>query len=286
MTGWDQHLSEALDHFDVPAPRASLADDIVAKAEASAPVSAAPWPASRRDRRSPWARRMVLGVAAFSLSAAAAATGWLGEPVRQLPVISSIATVIPKAVQARPITKPKPQPVAAVKPKPKPAPISVPKPVTKPEPAAPTVQPVTEAAPPVNPIKKERIEAAAARIEQRLNERDARRAERGLPSNTAEQRVMLEKFKAAQTPAERKAVRAEFEARRAARIEQRRARIETRRDQMRADGALDRPLRARRNCEDIPPGRWIPPRCRLPAARPADQPADLPAEQPDKLIAE
>jgi hypothetical protein len=284
MTGWDKHLSGALDQFDVPAPRASLADDIVAKAEASAPVSAAPWPASRRDRRSPWARRMVLGVAAFSLSAAAAATGWLGEPVRQLPVISSIATVIPKAVQARPITKPKP--VVAVKPKPKPAAMSAPKPVTKPEPVAPIVQPVTETAPPENPIKKERIEAAAARIEQRLNERDARRAERGLPSNTAEQRVMLEKFKAAQTPAERKAVRAEFEARRAARIEQRRARIEARRNQMQADGASVRPFRARRNCEDIPPGRWIPPRCRQPATPPADQPADLQVEQPDKLIAE
>ncbi len=282
MTGWDKHLSGALDHFDVPAPRASLVDDIVAKAEASAPSSLAPWPASRRDRRSPWARRMVLGVAAFSLSAAAAATGWLGEPIRRLPVISSIATVIPKAVQARPITKPKP--VVAVKPKP--APLPTPKPVAHPEPVAPAAQPVTEAMPSEDPIKKARVEAVAARIEQRLNARDARRAARGLPTNTQEQRAMLDRFKAAKTPTERQAIRAELQARRAARIEQRRARIEARRNQLQADGAPDRPFRPRRNCADIPPGRWLPPRCRAGATPPADQSADLPFEQGDKLIAE
>jgi hypothetical protein len=316
MTDHDPALSRALDLFDAPPPRASLVDDIVAQAMKAEPPKTEPWSRPARDRRSGWARRAMLGVAAFSLSAAAAASGWLGEPLRRLPVISSIAAVIPKAVQARPVTKP--APTLAVTPKPKPtAPVPVQKPPAIEASTAPvTVTPArdvkvpqdtTDVKKPAQVERPERVERIVGRIEHRLDARDARRTARGLAPDSAAERAALEKFQAAQTPDERQAARRDMRALRDNRKADFRKRIDER--TARTDAGLpplrrplctpeqaDRPfrngcrlehgernlwqgrqLRGRRSCADFPPGGWLPPRCRRAA------PASIPEQRGEPI---
>lgn len=112
----------ALDRFAVPPLSAGFADRVVA-ASADRPVpdmSASPW--QRRSGRRSWRRASIIGggIALSLLSAAAAATGYLGEPVRQAvreapvigPIIARVAPVkadpvrIAKAPKAVPAAKP------------------------------------------------------------------------------------------------------------------------------------------------------------------------------------
>jgi hypothetical protein len=304
MTGWNKDLAAALDQFSAPPPRASLVDDIVAAASTTA--MAAPLPRSRTRFRS-WMRRGGIGMVGLSLmSAAAAASGWLGEPIRNLPVISSIATVMPKAVQARPITKAEPKFVVAPKPKP---PASAPEiRVTKPVPLAVTAPPVPKLEMP-DVAKEARIEAVTGRLQQHLDARDARRAARGLAPNTGTERALLEKFQTAKSPDERTAARAELKALRDARkadfekrLAERKARIDAGLPPQRRpictpeqadepfrfgcrppraerplgqDAPVDRPRLMRRQCSEFPAGGWLPPRCRREAvASPPEQPGE------------
>lgn len=295
---FDVGTRAVLDHFAVPSPRAGLADAIVAAA-ISNPVTADTltpvWP--RSAPRGAWARRTMIGsmlmLSAVS-AAAAAAGGWFGERAVQLPVISTIATVIPEIVKAKP--KAKTETRVAAKPIPKPVP-----PPTHSAPLAnPAQKPVAEevASPKVvektaeQALRKERF---AAKLTQRLDMRDVRRAERGLAPNTERERELLAQFRSAKSAEEKQAARMNLRQLR----EERRSRFRQRTGQAvlsapterapadaqhtdigrgeRLRAYVQRPIctpeqaRApqqngcrlpRRACADIPTGAWLPPRCR------------------------
>lgn len=199
MSGADPEFDKALDRLTVPAPRAGLIDDIVAAAQTRAGPAPKAWDRNPRDRRGGWLRGHRVFVATMaatvmSATAAAAAGGWLGEAGSRLPVISQIATVIPEAVKAPSVRKAhvETKVLAAAKAQ-----------TTEAPGASPTAAPL-----PLAP----RAEKAVDRIEARLDRRDARRAAKGLPTNTAKERELLDKFKAAETREERKEVRQEARA--------------------------------------------------------------------------
>lgn len=112
----DNATARALDRYNVPPLSAAFADRLVAKALAGDMLEALPPIAERRrERRGVWARgrKVVIGVAAFSLmSAAAAATGVFGDAAKNVPVIGPLIAIV----------APTPKPKAIVTPKPKPAP--------------------------------------------------------------------------------------------------------------------------------------------------------------------
>lgn len=193
MTGSDPDFDKALDRLTVPAPRAGLIDDIVAAAQTRAAPSPNAWERTPRDRRGGWLRGHRVFVATMaatimSATAAAAAGGWLGEAGTRLPVIAQIATVMPEAVKAPSVRKVRAEKKAFA--------------VAK-APAADSAGAAPSDAPVVLPP---RAEKAVDRIEARLDARDARRAAKGLPANTDRERALLDKFKAADTRAERKEV--------------------------------------------------------------------------------
>ena len=130
--------ARALDRYNVPPLSVAFANRLVAKALVWDTLEALPLITEpRRDRRGVWARgrRVVLGVAAFSLmSAGAAATGVFGDVAKNLPVIGPLIAIV----------APAPKPKAIVAPKPKPAPAApklVPPPVVAEEPLIEVAQP-------------------------------------------------------------------------------------------------------------------------------------------------
>jgi len=192
MSGHDRDFDAALNRFSVPAPRNGLIDDIVAATTSRAEPAPQSWNRAPRDRRGGWLRghRVLAGtMAATVLSAtAAAAGGWLGEASTRLPVLSQIASFMPEAAKA-------PSLRAAHREKQALAAASVP--------AAPTTAPAPIASPLAVPPRQQKI---VDRVETRLERREARRAAMGLPADTEKERALLDRFKAADTRAERKEV--------------------------------------------------------------------------------
>lgn len=198
MNGPDRDFDAALNRFSVPAPRAGLIDDIVAAAQTRAEPEPQAWDRAPRDRRGGWLRghRMITAtMMATVLSAtAAAAGGWLGEAGSRLPVLAQIASVMPEAAKA-------PSVRSAHREKQAMAAVSVgPTPTTAP--AAPTP-------PAAVPPRQQKV---VDRIEARLERREARRAAMGLSADTEKERALLDRFKAADTRAERKEVIQEVKA--------------------------------------------------------------------------
>lgn len=209
MTGTDPEFEKALDRLTVPAPRAGLIDDIMAAAQNRAAPAPAAWDRGPRDRRGGWLRghrvfAATLAATIMSATAAAAAGGWLGEAGTRLPVIAQIATVMPDAVKAPAVRKAQFEKAALAE-----AP-------TKSGVAASGSSPAPATLPP-------RVEKRIDRIETRLDRRDARRAAMGLPANTAQERQLLDRFKSADTGAERKQVLQEARALRQERRAERQA---------------------------------------------------------------
>lgn len=120
--------ARALDRYNVPPLSPAFADRLVAKALAGDMLEALPPIAERqRERRGVWARgrRVVIGVAAFSLmSAAAAATGVFGDAAKNVPVIGPLIAIVAPAAKPKAIVAPKPKP-APVAPKLAPPPVVV-----------------------------------------------------------------------------------------------------------------------------------------------------------------
>lgn len=210
MTGSDPEFEKALDRFTAPAPRAGLIDDIVTAAQNRATPSPEPWERAPRDRRGGWLRghrafAVTMAATIMSATAAAAAGGWLGEAGTRLPVISQIASVMPEAVKAPAVRKAEAENKALA--------------VAK-TPAAEVAGAPPADAPVTLPPRAEKI---VDRVEARLDARDARRAARGLPTNTEKERALLDKFKAADTQEERKGVLQEARALRQERRAERQA---------------------------------------------------------------
>jgi hypothetical protein len=168
MTGIDPTMAAALDSLTPPPMSKNFADRVMAATQAAPPL-----PTPRTTRRGGWARRhgLILGLAGFSLlSAAAAATGVLGESMQNLPVISVIAERI--------APKPKAKPKLVVAPKPPlPAPAKAVPPSAQPvvvAPAVPVIEPL--------PVTREEVrrEVAARLIAEKLAKREAWRREHGL----------------------------------------------------------------------------------------------------------
>jgi hypothetical protein len=207
----DEELNRALDRFDVPPPRGTLNAAIVEAAQSGA---GSRW--SPRSSMQRWVRRGGAMAAAVTLASAAAAAGWLGEPLRNLPVISSIATVMPDMVKAKaPLPKEQPKKSERLAQNQTPPPTAeLVEPTPKaPEKAPPENMPQSVPEKPLASIDPKtlrqdaRVETAAERIQSRLDARDTRRAEKGLAPNTAKERALLEAFKNAETPEARKAAR-------------------------------------------------------------------------------
>lgn len=209
MTGSDPEFDKALDRLTVPAPRAGLIDDIMAATQNRAEPSPQTWDRAPRDRRGGWLRghrafAITMAATIMSATAAAAAGGWLGEAGTRLPVIAQIAQVMPEAVKAPAVRKVEQEKTA----------LAVAKPV------ADSVGAAQSDAPIVLPPRAEKL---VDRMEARLDARDARRAARGLPANSAKERELLDKFKTADTREERKEVLQEARALRQERRAERQA---------------------------------------------------------------
>lgn len=194
MTGTDPEFDKALDRLTVPSPRAGLIDDIVAAAQIRPSTAPQPWDRASRDRRGGWLRghrvfAATIAATIMSATAAVAAGGWLGEAGTRLPVIAQIATVMPEAAKAPAIRRANIEKKRLAQ--------------AKPNPERAGSAPVSAAVPVALPP---RVEQAADRMEARLDRRDARRASLGLPANTAQERQLIDKLKAADTRAERKEV--------------------------------------------------------------------------------
>jgi hypothetical protein len=278
-TDFDAEMRFALDQFDAPLPRANLVDDIVSAADARRPSN---WPSRTRSRL--WARRgtiLMMATVGLMSATAGAAGGWFGEKISLLPVISSIASVMPDAVKAKRKVHVKPLPKAPENPT-----IAAPLPqkrVPVPEPRAqtePAPLPASAQAPDpleIAPIQREaRIERITSRIAQRLDRRDARRAALGLPLNSTPERTALDSIRNAKTDEERRsavaALKALRQARRAA-LQQHKAERglyppcapdqaeHPWRNKCRLVGADGRPA-LQRNCAPGSDGDWSPRRCR------------------------
>jgi hypothetical protein len=325
---FDPATRSILDQFDVPPMREGLADTIMAAAMTRPTLKTTPSPTSRPlswprngarhsgSSRS-WARKgiatTIMATAAFmTVSAAAAAGGWFGERVVQLPVIRSIATVMPEIVKAKPKGEAKTQVAAREILKPAPPPVIIQKPAPTPD-AAPQANPeppVTPMAIDMKPVRQEaRVERFTSNAQRALDARDMRRAARGLPSNTQRERALIDQIRAAKSPEERATA---LTAARAVRQE-RRDRMELRRQQRGLAGSpgaapvdglagsrrmalpLCSPEQARtprinkcrpprRACADIPAGKWLPPRCRAEAVVAPDKRLDAGLEQRAEII--
>ncbi len=272
---------KALDGFSVPAPSTGFVSGILAAAstqtQAQPPVQT--WP--RPVRRTPWVRRGVFSaVTALTLATAAAASGWLGERIVNLPVISSIATIVPEAVKAKPAPKPKVEAPKIVKAEPK-----APAIVVKPAPVAIVVPPPAQAseATQINdidmaPVRQEaRAERITSRAERRLDARDTRRVARGLPADSDAQRAILTRVKTASTVEERRAALREWRQAKAERLVAINARRAERGlapivPRQGAEAGSVRPARLER-CKRLAERGFIPPMCRnLEAAPDASEP--------------
>lgn len=99
----DPALARKLDAFTVPPMPGNFADAVLARAMALPPQSSAPpLPKLRRPPRTRWWRGGAAGmgiIAAGMISVAAAASGWLGEPIREAVVKAPlIGAVIERVV--------------------------------------------------------------------------------------------------------------------------------------------------------------------------------------------
>jgi hypothetical protein len=158
----DGATARALDRYDVPPLPASFADRLVAKALEGDDIAALPpiVPPRSPARRGVWARgrRVVIGVAAFSLmSAGAAATGVFGDAAKNVPVIGPLIAIV----------APAPKPKAIVTPKPKPAPAApklVPPPVVIEQPPIEVAQPTVGEIMPPRVRRQIRREMIAQRV--------------------------------------------------------------------------------------------------------------------------
>lgn len=169
----DSVMRDALDRFTVPSLSAGFVDRVVAAATAPQPLPARPL--RRRARRGGWVRghRVIVGVIAFGLmSAAAAATGLLGDVGRNVPVIGTlIASVSPS------------RPGPNVK---KAAPVKTPRvdAIAPPAPVVAEVPPI-EVAPVLQTRRQVRREIVAQAIAESIERRAERREELGLPPRPA-----------------------------------------------------------------------------------------------------
>lgn len=173
----DPEMKAALDHFTVPPLPPGFTDRVVTAAitAGSDESATAVQPLARRaSRRGPWRRSSRIAAAALAMSlisAAAAATGYLGDRVqtitRDLPVVGPmIAQVVPKLKPAPVQARAKPAPVKAIAP---------PLPAETAE-----ALPLRASAPPA--VRREiRREIIAERIATGLERRAERRAALGLP---------------------------------------------------------------------------------------------------------
>jgi hypothetical protein len=182
----DPAMKAALDRFTVPPPTPGFADRIVAAAMMTAPSepsSSLPPLPHRAGSRGQWRHpsRIVAGALAMSLiSAAAAATGYLGDRVqtiaRDLPVVGPmIAQVVPK---------PK---IAPVRPWVKPATVQAAAPPLTTDTPDAVSAPLRPMLPPA--VRREiRREIIAERIATGLERRAERRAALGLPDRPSRAR--------------------------------------------------------------------------------------------------
>jgi hypothetical protein len=166
----DGITARALDRYDVPPLSPGFADRLVAKALAGEAADALPpITAPRRGRRGVWARgrRVVIGVAAFSLmSAAAAATGVFGDAAKDVPVIGPLIAIVAPA--------PKPKAIIAAKPKPAPAaPKLVPPPVIAQEPPIEVAEPTPGEVLPPRVRRQIRREMVAQRVVDQIERNEA-----------------------------------------------------------------------------------------------------------------
>lgn len=222
-SAWDNGLSALLDKFRVPAPRASLVEDIVAAATSRKPHTfLALWP--NHTRRNGWARRgAVAGLVSFGLvsAAAAAATGWFGQKAMELPVIATIAKVLPVSVKiaaSEPVIAAKKATIAA------PA-----EPVEVAQADAPPKELLSTAE--MTEIRRAfRVRRFADQFERRIAMRDGRRAAFGLPADSEQDRALLIALRASANDSERIAI---FE--KIGRLH------DARRRELRPDGSMGRP---------------------------------------------
>jgi hypothetical protein len=166
----DNVTARALDRYNVPPLSAAFADRLVAKALAGDMLEALPPIAERRrERRGVWARgrRVVIGVAAFSLmSAAAAATGVFGDAAKNVPVIGPLIAIV----------APAPKPKAIVTPKPKPAPAApklVPPPMVVEGPSIEVAEPIPREILPPRVRRQIRREIFAQRVVDQIERNEA-----------------------------------------------------------------------------------------------------------------
>jgi hypothetical protein len=137
-------LDQLLDELDPPPLSAGFGDTVMARIAAADAPALPPLP--RRSGRGGWSwgRRTLVGVAAFGLvGAAAATTGVFGERIVDLPVIGRV--------------------IASIAPAPKPSPAAMP----RIKPAAPAIVNAPDASSPVEPIALDRPSAPIARVEVR-----------------------------------------------------------------------------------------------------------------------
>lgn len=163
-------IARALDRYNVPPLSAAFADRLVANVligdtlEALPPITE-----GRRERRGVWARgrRVVIGVAAFSLmSAAAAATGVFGDAAKNVPVIGPLIAIV----------APAPKPKAIVAPKPKRAPVApklAPPPVVVEEPSIEVAEPIPGEILPPRVRRQIRREFMAQRVVDQIERNEA-----------------------------------------------------------------------------------------------------------------
>lgn len=193
MSGIDPAVARALDRLEPP----PMSDDFTARVLAATDGldgALPPLPKVRPAKRGLWrrSRNLAIGVAAFSLvSAAAAATGLLGERVQDLPVIAAIAAKIaPNHKHA--VSKPQ-QAASGLAAVPAPA-----------APAAPEVAAASEAVPLPATAPKQEVRREA--IAKWVTERRERRAAQGLPVASPRQVAAVRERLAAMPPAERRAL--------------------------------------------------------------------------------
>ncbi len=197
MTGIDPAMARALDRLDPP----PMSDDFTARVLAATGAEGAALPALPKSRSAPrslWrrSRNLVIGVTALSLvSAAAAATGLLGERAQGLPVISVIAA---KIAPHRKASSEKLHPALAA----------------APAAAAPAATGQVEPAEAPTSVREARREA----VEKWVAARRERRAAMGLPTASPQAVAAIRERLAQMPPAERRAlVERALEKRRAAR---------------------------------------------------------------------
>lgn len=167
----DGATARALDCYNVPPLSAAFADRLVAKALEGDQIAALPpiVPARSPARRGVWARgrRLVIGVAAFSLmSAGAAATGVFGDAAKNVPVIGPLIAIVAPAAKPKAIVTPKPKPTPV-------APKLVPPPVVVEEPEIEVAQPMPGEVLPPRVRRQIRREMIAQRVVDQIERNEA-----------------------------------------------------------------------------------------------------------------